>query len=487
MNYFNEKGNALVITLFVLVLVSVLGFSLLTVTANSNKTTVNERYDQSIYYIAEAGLNLEKARLYEEINEAFNYTLNESKNKTSFDFNKVFNDYLCDKYNDACNASVNQYNNFLKQHNKQPIATTKIIKKCEPTTKLDCTFTLQSEGYFEDQPTKTRQLAQELKVTSTGGGVIIEEDIKNVIPFEDLPYKDIAAFVHQLNSANGNAKVCGNFVTNNDSRTNGNGNFQFYNGGQVIPTSSPINLNAYLPPVHTSNPNYSTLPEELYRLQASDLYIPKLSGGVELNVGELNRTIYVDELDISGHIKVKGSGYLNIVVLNKASLNTGSIKREDANPSKLNIYYKGTDTLSIGSKGNNGNNGNNNTDVCNADKIFTTQLLNSLTTIGGSIHIEKSSVDLDSSHIIGNLYIHSNTSLQINSTTKLKVNYIVAPKTSVRENGTAVVNGVLISNQLDIKGNITVIKPTNITVPLPDNPPSEYGNLQIIESDMEEQ
>lgn len=67
----NEQGYALFLTILVLSLVSVLGISLITITSNANKITVSERSDQSLYYIAETGINLEKAKILQTIEQIY--------------------------------------------------------------------------------------------------------------------------------------------------------------------------------------------------------------------------------------------------------------------------------------------------------------------------------------------------------------------------------------------------------------------------------
>lgn len=56
----SSQGSALVIVLLIIMLVSIFGFSLLKISANSLKQVDHERTDQAVFYIAEAGMNLTK-------------------------------------------------------------------------------------------------------------------------------------------------------------------------------------------------------------------------------------------------------------------------------------------------------------------------------------------------------------------------------------------------------------------------------------------
>lgn len=56
----NQRGSALVLALFLVVIISILGISLISVSSNSLKQVDYERKDQAVFYIAEAGINLAK-------------------------------------------------------------------------------------------------------------------------------------------------------------------------------------------------------------------------------------------------------------------------------------------------------------------------------------------------------------------------------------------------------------------------------------------
>ncbi|RWR11861.1 hypothetical protein QNH23_00040 [Siminovitchia fortis] len=68
-HYLNESGYSLVGVLLLVVLISVLGLGLLTVTTTSVQTTTSERSDQSAFYIAEAGATVKMAEIEEIVAE----------------------------------------------------------------------------------------------------------------------------------------------------------------------------------------------------------------------------------------------------------------------------------------------------------------------------------------------------------------------------------------------------------------------------------
>lgn len=63
----NNEGSALVIALFLVVIISILGISLLSISSNSLKQVDYERTDQAVFYIAEAGVNLAKLDVIDDL------------------------------------------------------------------------------------------------------------------------------------------------------------------------------------------------------------------------------------------------------------------------------------------------------------------------------------------------------------------------------------------------------------------------------------
>ena len=67
----NQKGYTLIIVVLAITVISILGLSILTYSSSSLKRSVNERNDQSAYYIAESGLTKTKIDLTAKINKAY--------------------------------------------------------------------------------------------------------------------------------------------------------------------------------------------------------------------------------------------------------------------------------------------------------------------------------------------------------------------------------------------------------------------------------
>lgn len=92
----NERGSMLIFTLLIFIVLAVLGLSLMTVAANTLKNTKNERDDQAVYYIAEAGLVQKRAAIYDQIGNIYTQLqaeydrIEEPILKSKFDFDQQF-------------------------------------------------------------------------------------------------------------------------------------------------------------------------------------------------------------------------------------------------------------------------------------------------------------------------------------------------------------------------------------------------------------
>ncbi len=98
----NEQGYSLLLAIFAIAIFTVLGLSIFTISANTKKISTNEREDQAVYYLAEAGLVEKKAELETIVQEAFHKTLQLQEAHysshldpmTQFNFEETFLNYI---------------------------------------------------------------------------------------------------------------------------------------------------------------------------------------------------------------------------------------------------------------------------------------------------------------------------------------------------------------------------------------------------------
>lgn len=401
-------GYSMLLTIFAIVLISVIGLGLLTMNANSLKTSKNEAVDQSVYYIAEAGLNLEKAKLIEELH---------SINKDLFDVfekniygndklpveNRKTLDFFIEQFKSSfvtqsyilicghpdtgavCESLLNNHQQFNQQFNQKPYSDTQVTVACNSN---ECKYTITSNGSFIESPSKKRSLSQELKVNL--------KEILSLDPSLNLPISNLTVVTSGDITLEGSAKIYGNAASGGIvSLTGGTGipgnlainpenlSYPDWFPAQSLPTiSKPIdleleNLLPNFPEINFSTitnlmaPNTEVSKSEYnktdiikdgdflatnwmtngYELNLNtDTYFKSFNvsqnNTITLNTGNKDINLYVDKLDISqGHIKITGTGKLKIIV--KDSVNIKGSFNNNETTDQATIYYQGTSTVTF--------------------------------------------------------------------------------------------------------------------------------------------
>lgn len=170
----NSKGSVLLIVVLAIVLFAVVGLGLLKLSSNANKITVNERDDQTIFYFAESGVNLEKTKVTKLVKELDTEIKEEFNNKDFADQEAILTEHgsiesyyykqlaekFCEAYNTAYKTECKSTYSLTKQFSKQPMARTKV------SISNDGKITITSTGYFDEAKSKVRSVKQELKVST---------------------------------------------------------------------------------------------------------------------------------------------------------------------------------------------------------------------------------------------------------------------------------------------------------------------------------
>lgn len=360
----NTGGYALVYTLMVLILVTILGVSLLTISANSMKITDKERQSQSTFYIAEGGLTYIKY----DIN---NIIQNTYKDISSSITSKSTEDQLVLNYFNKIKSEINTlngtiYNRFEKQNNQTPEALITI----EQHSDNPLTYKLTSKGYLPDSAT-SKTVSQLLTIPtptfSTGssgssGNVPIGGThaiiFKTEANISSGIVGDISTVSGDLNvnwgfSVNGNInvnpekiKLLNNFNLDENKIKNSLESFDFEQMVPPFPNDMFSNSSVYtqLNNIYLSGGNNGSLKLEgnSYIHNITILHDKKL----DIYVGDTDKNLIVDELDIEqGSINLIGSGKLNLYVKDLLVIN-GSFNK-DGNPNLSNIYYNGNAPLSF--------------------------------------------------------------------------------------------------------------------------------------------
>ncbi|MEG0258629.1 MAG: pilus assembly PilX N-terminal domain-containing protein [Lysinibacillus sp.] len=476
----NENGYSLLVVFLTIILVTGIGVGLLTVSANSLKTSTNERKDQSIFYIAEAGLNYEKAQIITRINQGYRnaqstYASLPKKEKTEDKFNSL--------YENAVKSAIQTYlssekkpllkeNFFSKQFDQQPIA--EIAIQLDPTNPRK--YSLTSKGYFESSPSNFRTLNQNIEI-------VLEANSSNVPPDPDYPHPFVPEFtVHTKGdiSLSGSATIDGNAATENGnysitggSSITGTTNKSNYPGATVLPKfpneeftkedwdklKPPANLEV----VHSDGQkaliinngdflatNYITNNSTLKLSNSTHFkrFAVNESNIVTIDVGDTDKHLYIDNLDIiEGHIKVVGTGKLNIYVKNSIKINGSFNKMGDAN--QVNFFYNGRTDLNI--SGN--------------------------TQATASLYSNSTEANLSftgSTGFSGNIYTNAK-SVKLSGASNSNGQYIIAPFAKVELSGSGSIKGALLADSLYADGGTSVTFVESIIKP-PDTGYVDYGD-----------
>lgn len=438
----NDRGYALIYTFMVLILISVLGIGLLTISANTMKISDKERQNQSVFYIAEGGLTYIKYEINETVQNTYNEIL-ASINPKSTEEQLVLN-YFNSIKSKLNTINVTTYNRFEKQNNLTPEALINLEKYSDNPL----TYKLTSKGYLSEL-SSSRTVSQLLTIPTPtflkDSPNDISIDGKHAVIFKrnasisSSITGNISTVSGSLNldwglSLNGNINVAPNKVTlpsNFDlDRSKIKNNLEHFDFSQIappFPTDMFSNSSAYtlLNNMHLKGGTDSTL-----KLN-SNSYIKNITiendRVLDIYVGDTDKNLIIDNLNvIQGSINLIGSGKLNLYVKDSLAIK-GSYNR-NGNPNLSNIYYNGNAALS-----------------------FTGETL-----IGSSL-FAKTSIKFE--HIGGGIkgnIVTTGSEITFNGGATANAQYIIAPNAHVQVIHGAHVKGTIVADSVTVSGGSSV-------------------------------
>ncbi|MGE7092974.1 hypothetical protein ACQKII_16275 [Lysinibacillus sp. NPDC048646] len=368
-NFFskNEQGYALLIVLLALVLISVLGMSLLTISNNTLKTSANERTDQSLFYIAEAGLIDRKAALTKEIKEAYSDAVLEykkelienSKKDPSKQIKISFQEIFKERLPNSDASKKETYTNFEEHFSKKPLAEISILQE-EQDTKMF--YTITSTGSVENSKTSrsvSQKIIVDLNSASFDGNSINGKYTvyaRNKIEYEYYDMKNnvigsIASATYDHVISPGSQIPLIHDPNNYDSLLANK-----YYEKLAFDTKKFINATYY--PSNSNLINNNNLIAENWdkyndtTLQLTDnlkLSTFSLSNGgmtFTIDVGNSDKILYLKKLELNGYINVIGSGKLTIFVEDEIIFGNTFLNQKGAS-NNLSIYYAGNKELNF--------------------------------------------------------------------------------------------------------------------------------------------
>ena len=403
----NEKGYALLITIFAIVIISIIGLGLISVTANSNQTTVHERQNQSLYYVSEAGINLLKTDIVQQFNQILEKAKNdvnklETKQQTLENYINAFNNHLPSLFcfnstQTSCGDNfVIEYNSFGMQNGKKPKANVSANFKC-PDIEMKCKLILTSIGSVEGDARNKRTVEQVIEIDKTkilnkSQNSSSEQKEINALDF----LKDFAIFstgTIDFSKTYTKKEKDKEKTIENESEIDGSIGSTLesesdyislnedilddikskYNDTKLVDVSryKGIDLNQLLPkfpespiekkPIINMFPSYNDTVKnsaqsvniKSKKIDIRNYQYAKIdtinstedSLEIELKDGK-EHTLFVDNLNVKKTIDVSGDGILNLVIGKEFTLD-GSIDEHISDDPKINVIYDGKNTLNF--------------------------------------------------------------------------------------------------------------------------------------------
>lgn len=496
-----ESGYSIVFVFLVLILVSVLGLSLITLSANLQDRSTHERSNQSIFYIAEAALNEEKQNINGIVYEAYDETRNLYKDylskpeeeRSPTDFIKIYKDKIKDKIEDEKIEQLpfdfKLFTDFEKQNNKQPQAKVEVAFISENPFM----FEIKSTGFFENETTNKRVVKQPIRVdTNLKFLQFIDDDDNGGIP--SLP--KLAVQTTGDITLTGSSTIYGSVATSSGSIflnvDKGDGNIT----GKVGVAADKLYV-----PEGTNNPKWDNIKNNVVDVKVQEVSLPEfpestfsaletlsypadlevkkdnsnktniISGGdflgdnwmtnnytltltedtkfkefkidqnnnITINIGDNTVNLLVDKFNIvQGNLKIIGTGKLNIFIKDSYYAK-GSINAK-GDPNHLNVYYAGSDDLSI------------------ADE----------TSIVGSLHAQTANLKISGGtgglSVRGNI-ITGGTKVEIKGGSKTDGQYIIAPNADISLLEGGHLKGVVIGKTFTGTGGTSVTYGESVVPP----------------------
>lgn len=490
----NEEGSGLILTLMVLLVLSVLGVSVATVTMGSNRLGHATQDSNSAYYIAEAGANM----AYEEIRKGVI--------QAYADNNESGVDKVIGKVKDQ-----SPYNDFEMQSGHQPEAH---VSVSEPETEGNKkTYTITSTGKIGlSSRTVTKEFKVNWKKTPTGGGLIIPELperasvlAKSSINFRGgnlndnvyLYSKEASAFQLHNNGPQLPDKIFSNYLGDKE---------KIFNFGDIVTSGNTWLKNSFLSIVDQKRINYDwdTLENSIINLFGSvkninitntlndlpqppnigfdiydngnlmmtkrvkdgtyelslekNIYIPKIEitgdQTLKINTNDKDLIIEVDNFIHKGNnIQILGEGSVSFYINSSIEFGNNNSLNRNGNPNKLNLYYLSENPLTFEGLGS----------------------------IYGNIFVSDAVVAAVSSTntvlFNGNFIMGNNSALTLNNIGWSSYLHILAPFSKVYI-GTGNYIGSIVSDSLDFanSGGVLSYAPANFESIFPGTPPSISDN-----------
>ncbi len=172
-----------------------------------------------------------------------------------------------------------------------------------------------------------------------------------------------------------------------------------------------------------------------------DIYLKKINitenETLNIDLKGQSRSLYVDSLDLAGKINLVNPGTLNLYVKNQFNAAYGSIN-ENGKSSQANIYYAGTDKLTVASNIN----------------------------LTSSLHVKNADLTLTAgSNTKGNIFVYGNNNVEVSGGSNNVERLFLAPNSTFVQSGGGTINGNIVAKTYTNSGGGSVNPPSQAEQP----------------------
>jgi competence protein ComGC len=441
----NERGMTLVTVLLVLIVLSVLGLGLLSLTVSHAKQNSAERSHQSSYYIAEAGVTAQMKTLEDEVKQYYENTDDQAQ------FFSQLEQYFLNEP-----VTIDSFETAFGKQPKAVVTIQKVNDDVPRTYKITSTGTI---GKHSRKVEKTFHVNWQKK-----GGLSL--------PGEMAVYTDTTI------SLAGGAVISGNIGTNSNSAgtVSFDGGASHRNGSIYVPKGAensaidapdymdidkPIAIDKPTPltlPPFPEYPEYPVYPDKkigdkwnqhvvvkdgklLIDNYLADNYTLELKNGasfseiklvsnntLNIDVGDSDKAIVVDHLNVqNGQINIKGSGNLTFYVKEEITMGSGSTINNNGTIERLSVYLKDSKQ-------------SKKVKLSGSQKIF------------GSLYAETADIEITGGGGFQGHIFTGGDEVTISGGARTYSSLLYAPSATIRISGGGSVKGMILSHSFDASG-----------------------------------
>ncbi|MDG5786868.1 PilX N-terminal domain-containing pilus assembly protein [Evansella sp. AB-P1] len=465
----NESGYSLVIVLLVIVVLSIMGVSIIGVTATNVKMSSGERDYQAVYYIAESGITKRLAELenrlkntdvsnYDDIiisTENYEFspnqgsiptaevkTLGEDGNYTIISTGTIGNRSRTVQTNFSISTSAN--NNIEILDNMAVFTNGHIsltggatINGTVGSNLLGTGLKVDGKFYhiiFDSYPDGGATLNGKFTFDTN---VELEDVVRFPNNNSEQMLQHINHFKESLDKRDSQQKyeMIELQKTSKDRETIELQKKQIQTEGgnkfDVI-LNNNLRINNYV--VRDAHPKFELKLHEYNKPLSFNEIIIDSNYTLTINVGDSEKDLIVNHLNLyNGHIKLEGTGTLNIIVKDSITLGSGSINN-NGQIDKLNIYLEeNVNNISVGSN----------------QKIF------------GSLIAEVADVSLSGGGGFQGHIVTGGSNVTVSGGVYTNSGIIYAPDAHVKFTGGAETVGAVIANTFEADGGVEITFPEN--------------------------